>query len=98
MVAEYIESLDSLKVIVKKYAKNRVKFTNNGFTRWPTKEAISEFTDDYISVDRGGFERYVANIPEDSEVFRCNKKIALALHASGIKQCGAPFVSLAQCE
>ena len=94
IAAEYLESLERLKEIVKKYPKSRVKFTNNGVTRWPSKEAIEEFTDDYTAEESGGYERYTANIPEDSEAFQSNKEISLALQNSGINQAGSPFVSL----
>ena len=96
IVTEYLESLERLKAIVKEYPKSRVKFTNNGVTRWPSKEVIGEFTDDYTTEDWGKYKRYVANIPEDSEVFQCNREISLALQNSGIQQRGTPFVSLSQ--
>ena len=95
MVNEYLESLEKLKGIVKKYPKHRVKFTNNGVTHWPTREAISEFTDDFTAAKYDNqYERYLANIPEESETFKCNKDISLALVNSGINQFGATFVSL----
>ena len=94
IVTEYLDALRRLQAIVKHYPKHRVKFTNNGITRWPSERAVAEFTDDYTMQDRGGYSSYVANVPEDSEAFQCNKEIALALRQSGIVQCGDPFVSL----
>jgi len=94
MVAEYLDALERLKAIVKDYPKSRVKFTNNGVTHWPSEAAVAEFTDDYTAVDCGGYKRYVANLPEDSEAFQCNKDVSLALQNSGMQQRGFPFASL----
>ena len=94
MVRESLESLEKLKNIVAGYPTQRIMFTNNGVTHWPTEDAVLEFTDDYSSVEAGVFNRYIANVPKDSEAFSCNKKISIALVESGITQRGEPFVSL----
>jgi hypothetical protein len=94
MVAETLDSIKQLKEFICKFPKDRVMITNNGVTRWPTREAVSEFTDDFTTVNDCGSESYIANIPKDSEAFKCNKEISLALLTLEAKKSGFGFCSL----
>ncbi len=94
MVTETLDSIKQLKEFIWKFPKDRVMITNNGVTRWPTRMAVSEFTDDFTTVSDCGSEGYMANIPQDSEAFNCNKEILLALMALEAKKSGFGFYSL----